>query len=70
MTTVSTEIRRWTNEEHQRVWESATGYRQSGLFLKGPDKRAGTLYALGLSIYVYLLAFSQAMLHLTDIYLL
>ena len=46
--TVSTEIRRWANKEHQRAWESAAGYRQSRLFLKGPDKKLAR-YALGLS---------------------
>jgi len=68
-TTVSTEIRRWANKEHQRVWDSTAGYRQSRLFLKGPDKKLAR-YALGLSqqhLYVYLLAFLQAMLLLTDI---
>jgi len=39
MATVSTEIRRWANKEHEGVWESAAGYRQSRLFLKGPDKK-------------------------------
>ena len=48
MTTVSTEIRRWANKEHQRVWDSTAGYRQSRLFLKGPDKKLAR-YALGLS---------------------
>ena len=48
MTTVSTEIRRWANKVHQRVWESAAGYHQSRLFLKGPDKKLAR-YALGLS---------------------
>ena len=47
-TTVSTEIRRWANNEHQRVWESTVGYHQSRLFLKGPDKKLAR-YALGLS---------------------
>jgi len=46
--TVSTEIRCWANKEHQGVWESAAGYRQSRLFLKGPDKKLAR-YALGLS---------------------
>ena len=35
-------------KEHQRVWESTAGYRQSRLFLKGPDKNLAR-YALGLS---------------------
>jgi len=48
MTTVSTEICRWANKEHQRVWDSTAGYRQSRLFLKGPDKKLSR-YALGLS---------------------
>ena len=48
MATVSTEIRRWENKEHQRVWESTAGYCQSRLFLKGPDKKLAQ-YALGLS---------------------
>jgi len=46
--TVSTEIRRWANKEHQRVWDSTAGCRQSRLFLKGPDKKLAE-YALGLS---------------------
>jgi len=65
-TTVSTEIRHWANEQYQRVWESAAGYRQSRLFLKGPDKN-DMHWALVGSIYMYLLAFSQAMSLLTDI---
>jgi len=48
MTTVSTEIHRWANIEHQRVWESTAGYHQSRLFLKGPVKKLAR-YALGLS---------------------
>ena len=40
--TVSTEIRRWANKEHQRAWESAAGYRQSSLFLL-PRQEAGTI---------------------------
>jgi len=48
MTTVSTEIRRWANKELQRVWDSTAGYRQSRLFLKGPEKKLAQ-YALGLS---------------------
>jgi len=48
VTTVSTEICRWANKEHQRVWDSTAGYRQSRLFLKGPYKKLAR-YALGLS---------------------
>jgi len=29
ITTVSTEIGRWTNKESQRVWQSTAGYRPS-----------------------------------------
>jgi len=68
MTTVSTEIRRWANKEHQQVWDSTAGYRQSRLFLKGPERSWHDMHwDLVSSIYVYLLAFLQAMLLLTDI---
>ena len=64
--TVSTEIRRSANKEHQRVWESTSGYRQSEsrLFFKGPDKNLAR-YALEVSTCTYWPSYLQAMLHLT-----
>jgi len=72
MTTVLTEIHHWANKEHQRVWESTAGYSQSRLFLslKAQTRSWHDMHwALVGSIYVYLLAFLQAMLHLIDILL-
>jgi len=61
MTTVSTEIHRSANEQHQRVWESAAGYRQSRLFAYCPADATATLSCL-VSLKSRLLSLSGASL--------
>ena len=45
--TVSTEIRRWANKEHQQAWESAAAIANQTISQR-PDKKLAR-YALGLS---------------------
>ena len=65
MTTVSTEIRRWANKEHQLQAIANPDYSSKAQTRSWHDMH----WALVGSIYVYLLAFLQAMLHLIDILL-
>ena len=61
--TVSTEIRRWANKEHQLQAIANPDYFSKAQTRKWHDMH----WALVGSIYMHLLAFLQAMLLLTDI---